>query len=131
MSEWLLHCTDDLKSGAYYASVDICDGEQPTFILFKKDGDKTIVVGQGEPVNPHGDLIDRPRMEGCDHMSDLLIKGVGMPKPGKPIALYLTSERKVFASVIGELTFTENDTFELPPHGRLGDLGSIERALHE
>ena len=59
MNEWLLHCTDDLKSGAYYASVDICDGEQPTFILFKKDGDKTIVVGQGEPVNPHGDLIDR------------------------------------------------------------------------
>lgn len=59
MSEWLIRCTDDLKSGAYYVGVDIHDGEQPVMILLKKDGDKTIVVGQGEPVNPHGDLVDR------------------------------------------------------------------------
>ena len=59
MDEWLIRCTDDLKSGAYYVSVDIHDGEQPVMILFKKDGDKTFVIGQGEPVNQHGDLIDR------------------------------------------------------------------------
>ena len=58
MSEWLIRCTDDLKSGAYYVGVDIHDGEQPVMILFKKDGEKTFVVGQGNPVNPHGDLID-------------------------------------------------------------------------
>lgn len=64
-------------------------------------------------------------------MSDLLIKGIGMPKPGKPVMLYPTSEGKVFAGVIGELTFTENEALELPPHGRLGDLDRIERILNE
>lgn len=58
MSEWLIHCTDNLKSGAYYASVDIYDDEQPVMILFRKDGEKTFVVGQGKPINPHGRLID-------------------------------------------------------------------------
>lgn len=64
-------------------------------------------------------------------MSDLLIKGIGMPTPGKPIMLYLTSEGKVFVSVIGELTFTESEAFELPSHGRLGDIDRIERILSE
>lgn len=65
MSEWLIRCTDDLKSGAYYASVDIHDGEQPILILFKKYGDKTIIVGQGEPVStqPHGRLGDLDELE--------------------------------------------------------------------
>ena len=62
MSEWLIRCKDDLKSGAYYVGVDIHDGEQPVMILFRKDGEKISVVGQGEPVNPHGDLIDRKEL---------------------------------------------------------------------
>ena len=65
MGEWLLRCTDGLKSGAYYASVDIHDGEQPILVLFKKDGDKTIVVGHGEPVSiqPHGRLGDLDKLD--------------------------------------------------------------------
>lgn len=61
----------------------------------------------------------------------IYLPNMEMPKTGKPIMLYLTSEGKVFVGVIGELTFTENDAFELPPHGRLGDLDRIERTLHE
>ena len=72
MSEWLIHCTDGLKSGAYYASVDIHDGEQPVMILFRKDGEKTFVVGQGEPVNPHGSLIDVDSLKNNDAFHRLL-----------------------------------------------------------
>lgn len=56
MSEWLIHCDDDLQSGIYYAGIDIHDGEQPLLVIFKKDGEKTIVVGQGEYVQQHGRL---------------------------------------------------------------------------
>lgn len=58
-------------------------------------------------------------------MSDLLIKGIGMPKPGKPIMLMVTSEGNVFANMVGELSFTEIKAFELPPHGRLVDENNL------
>lgn len=66
-------------------------------------------------------------------MSDLLIKGIGMPRPGKPIVLQASasSEGKLFISAIGDLTFTENEAFEIPPHGRLGDLDELEKRIKE
>ena len=36
----------------------------------------------------------------------IYLPNMEMPKTGKPIMLYLTSEGKVFVGVIGELTFT-------------------------
>lgn len=65
MSEWLIYCTDNLKSGTYYANVDICDGEQPVMILFRKNGEKNFIVGQGKTVNSQGYSDGADKMKMC------------------------------------------------------------------
>lgn len=61
-------------------------------------------------------------------MSDILIKGMGMPKDNDYLHLIIQNGKVHTAISCGHLTTDElnvAEAVELPPHGRLGDLDKM------
>jgi len=59
---------------------------------------------------------------------DLLIKGLAMPKNGEVLKLYLSDG---FVGYQDDKGLHKATVKELPPHGRLGDLDNVRKAIED